>query len=389
MDSIQFRKFLEEQDVSRNTIDSIINWVIESERFLNKQFDEIVANDDETYKALYALKQIDKAFGLSTQYSLRKYYEYVNGKKFPKLNRYHLSDVANSGLDVVDKTQADIDVETIKNKDLKYRAHFGKYSFLIPECFKPDIEEDDRIRAYASKGDNVVMLMIGKEINDEYGYYEKWIKEETTRKEMTENFLSGLADKGHVEFISGDMIELGSTNGYMISFSFNILDTPGKGWYYVFWVDRDNWFYAGLMQSDSTDKDYYEDYIEIIQSFEGKIDLSEVETQAETNYTGDEKVNGLLIRLVKDLEDTRSEYRGFSYVRTIRNILIGKEDAAIAPFFEGKPYYGIFETLTLEQVEQMMDSLVVTANLMLCTLSMVNCIAHVSLLIKKQIIPIV
>ncbi len=66
----------------------------------------------------------------------------------------------------------------------------------------------------------------------------------------------------------------------------------------------------------------------------------------------------LLIRLVKDLEDTRSEYKGYSYVRTIRNILIGKEDAAIAPFFKGKPYYGQFETLTLERVEQMMDSLV-------------------------------
>ncbi|WP_051200008.1 tetratricopeptide repeat protein [Butyrivibrio sp. FCS006] len=66
----------------------------------------------------------------------------------------------------------------------------------------------------------------------------------------------------------------------------------------------------------------------------------------------------LLIRLVKDLEDTRSEYKGYSYVRTIRNILIGKEDAAIAPFFKGKPYYGQFEALTLERVEEMMDALV-------------------------------
>ena len=57
-------------------------------------------------------------------------------------------------------------------------------------------------------------------------------------------------------------------------------------------------------------------------------------------------------------EDTRGKYWGFSYVRTMRNILVGKETAVIAPFFKGKPYYGIFETLQLSSLEMMMDSLV-------------------------------
>ena len=66
----------------------------------------------------------------------------------------------------------------------------------------------------------------------------------------------------------------------------------------------------------------------------------------------------LLMRMVKDLEDTREIYCGYSYVRTMRNILVGKEDAVIAPFFKGKPYYGIFETLELVAVEKLMDRLV-------------------------------
>ncbi len=66
----------------------------------------------------------------------------------------------------------------------------------------------------------------------------------------------------------------------------------------------------------------------------------------------------MIIKMVKDLEDTREYYRGYAYVRTMRNILIGKESAAIAPLFSDKPYYGQYYSLTLEQVERMMDSLV-------------------------------
>ena len=67
--------------------------------------------------------------------------------------------------------------------------------------------------------------------------------------------------------------------------------------------------------------------------------------------------NDLLIQMVKDLEDTREMYWGFPYVRTMRNILVGKETAVIAPAFKGKPYYGVFETLKLSSLEIMMDLL--------------------------------
>ena len=92
MNKESFRDHLELKGLSSNTIDSILNWAVESEHFLNKQFKDIVKNDDDTYKALMALKQIDNAFGLSTQYALRKYYEYANAKEFPKLNKYQCTD---------------------------------------------------------------------------------------------------------------------------------------------------------------------------------------------------------------------------------------------------------------------------------------------------------
>ena len=62
--------------------------------------------------------------------------------------------------------------------------------------------------------------------------------------------------------------------------------------------------------------------------------------------------------MIKDLEDTRDIYHGYSYVRTMRNILVGKEDAAIAPYFKDKPYYGSFPHLKLEDLENIMDTFV-------------------------------
>ena len=66
----------------------------------------------------------------------------------------------------------------------------------------------------------------------------------------------------------------------------------------------------------------------------------------------------LLEQIVKDLEITRHKYSGYAYVRTIRNILIGKEDAVIAPHFKEQYYHGVISELTLEETEKLLDSLV-------------------------------
>ena len=68
--------------------------------------------------------------------------------------------------------------------------------------------------------------------------------------------------------------------------------------------------------------------------------------------------NELFVKMVRDLERTRASYGGYAYVRTMRNILVGKTNAAIAPFFKDEPYYGQYYKLSLDQVEDMADELV-------------------------------
>lgn len=72
----------------------------------------------------------------------------------------------------------------------------------------------------------------------------------------------------------------------------------------------------------------------------------------------DRRISNLIIDIVKDLENTRDIFYGYSYVMTMRNILIGKEDAIIAPNFKEKYYYGVIDKLTLHELEELMDELV-------------------------------
>ena len=66
----------------------------------------------------------------------------------------------------------------------------------------------------------------------------------------------------------------------------------------------------------------------------------------------------MLVKMIKDLEDTREKYHGYAYIRTMRNILVGKDNAIIAQHFKAKPYYSLFHKLALENTERMMDTLV-------------------------------
>ncbi len=68
--------------------------------------------------------------------------------------------------------------------------------------------------------------------------------------------------------------------------------------------------------------------------------------------------DNMLVMMVKDLEDTREKYKGYSYPRTMRNILIGKRDAIIAPWFRRRPYYGRIQKLSLDEMTRIMDLLV-------------------------------
>jgi uncharacterized protein YpbB len=72
----------------------------------------------------------------------------------------------------------------------------------------------------------------------------------------------------------------------------------------------------------------------------------------------DKRVSKLLIGIIKDLENTQDYIYGYSYCRTIRNILVGNPKAVIALNFTDKQYYGIVEHLSLKETEEMLDYLV-------------------------------
>lgn len=67
--------------------------------------------------------------------------------------------------------------------------------------------------------------------------------------------------------------------------------------------------------------------------------------------------------MVRDLEESQERYNGYAYIRTMRNILVGKKDACIAPYFIEKQYYGLVSKLKLEELENIMDRLVVNGEL--------------------------
>ena len=130
-------------------------------------------------------------------------------------------------------------------------------------------------------------------------------------------------------------------NKLMIESMANLLEIEFEG---SFIITRDGWKKVGTEAYDYWDygdEDEEEDV--------GDQQLSEYE---------DPLLDQLLLRMVKDLEDTRDIYYGYSYVRTIRNILVGKDGAVIAPFFKGKTYYGVCDTLELATVEKILDGLV-------------------------------
>jgi uncharacterized protein YpbB len=80
----------------------------------------------------------------------------------------------------------------------------------------------------------------------------------------------------------------------------------------------------------------------------------------------DKRISRLLIRIINDLENTQDYICGYSYCRTIRNILVGNPKAVIASNFTDKQYYGIIDHLSLRETEIMLDYLV-KSNQVTCT----------------------
>lgn len=83
-----FEEFLTKQNITEKAIKSRIVKGNKAEELLNMSFDRIVANDDLMFDSLKQLKKHDNPSHSPLSNALRKYYEAVNGKPFPKLNEY-------------------------------------------------------------------------------------------------------------------------------------------------------------------------------------------------------------------------------------------------------------------------------------------------------------
>ncbi len=87
----EFEKFLI-SDTQITSKDKAVRSRIAKARLIEKHFelslDEIVANDELTYKILTRIKQELKDTNGNISNALRKYYLFFNNKKFPILSHY-------------------------------------------------------------------------------------------------------------------------------------------------------------------------------------------------------------------------------------------------------------------------------------------------------------
>ncbi|SOC41462.1 hypothetical protein [Ureibacillus acetophenoni] len=91
MDEVSFKEFLENSSnisSKEKAVRSRISKALKVERDLNVNLDSIVCDDNKTYELLTLIpKRMNEQNGVY-QNAVRKYYEFRNHKKFPKLNDF-------------------------------------------------------------------------------------------------------------------------------------------------------------------------------------------------------------------------------------------------------------------------------------------------------------
>ena len=94
MDEKNFRKFLENstykgKKYTEKAIVSRIAKAKKAQELLNNTLDNIVSNDSKMFDALNILQKNENPAHNPMQNALRKYYEFKNGKEFPKKSKYN------------------------------------------------------------------------------------------------------------------------------------------------------------------------------------------------------------------------------------------------------------------------------------------------------------
>lgn len=87
MKETEFRRFLENQQLSDNGVAYRLSRGRAAEEILGYSLDTAISSDDMMYDSLVKLVPNDDS-SRGKQNALRKYYTFIHGKEFPKLDYY-------------------------------------------------------------------------------------------------------------------------------------------------------------------------------------------------------------------------------------------------------------------------------------------------------------
>lgn len=91
MRQAEFERFLIESEAIQSKKKAVVSRIAKAlkvERELKVNLDNIVSDDDKTYELLLEIRETMNEVNGVYQNSIRKYYLFVNGKEFPRLNHY-------------------------------------------------------------------------------------------------------------------------------------------------------------------------------------------------------------------------------------------------------------------------------------------------------------
>ncbi|WP_341963676.1 hypothetical protein NM897_17190 (plasmid) [Planococcus maritimus] len=91
MRQAEFERFLIESEAIKSKKKAVVSRIAKAlkvERELKVNLDNIVSDDDKTYELLLRIREDMNEVNGVYQNSIRKYYLFINGKEFPRLNNY-------------------------------------------------------------------------------------------------------------------------------------------------------------------------------------------------------------------------------------------------------------------------------------------------------------
>ena len=89
MNERDFENFLNKASTTPAATATRLKWAKKAEELLGMSLDTVVSDDDTMFEALHKLRENEDPKHNRIQNAVRKYYQFRNGKEFPKLRYYH------------------------------------------------------------------------------------------------------------------------------------------------------------------------------------------------------------------------------------------------------------------------------------------------------------